>query len=90
MRVRSCGLELGTALGEQGLDFRGGKRAEAMDDGAGADGGQQLPRIFGEQDDSDVCSGGSSRTLRRQLAASFMKAELVKMVKARRASTGGR
>ena len=39
---------------------------------------------------SDVCSGGSSRTLSRLLAASFIKADEVKMVKVRLDSTGGR
>jgi hypothetical protein len=38
----------------------------------------------------EVWSGGSSRTLSRLLAASFMKAEEVKMVKVRLDSTGGR
>ncbi len=37
-----------------------------------------------------VLGGGSSRTLRRLLAASFMNAEVVKRKMARRASTGGR
>ena len=32
---------------------------------------------------SEVCSGGSSSSLRRLLAASFMKADEVKMVKVR-------
>ena len=39
---------------------------------------------------SEVCSGGSSSTLSSELAASFMNADEVKMVKVRRASTGGR
>ena len=39
---------------------------------------------------SEVCGGGSSRTFRRLFAASFMKAEEVKMVKVRLDSTGGR
>ena len=39
---------------------------------------------------SEVCAGGSSSSLSSELAASFMKAEEVKMVKVRRASTGGR
>jgi len=39
---------------------------------------------------SELCSGGSSRTLSRLLAASFMKADEVKMEKERLDSTGGR
>ena len=39
---------------------------------------------------SDVCAGGSSRTFNRLLAASFINAEDVKIVKVRFDSTGGR
>jgi len=39
---------------------------------------------------SEVCSGGSSSTFSSELAASFMKADEVKMVNVRFDSTGGR
>ena len=48
------GLELGAALGEEGLELGGGDGAEAVNDGAGADGGEQLLGVFGEQDEGGV------------------------------------
>ena len=47
-------LELGTALGEQRFEVRGGMRAQAVNDGAGADGGQQFLGVLGEQDEGGV------------------------------------
>ena len=83
------GAVMGTAFGEKFFDLVGGDGAETEDAGARADGGEEFARVFGKQDDGGV-GGGSSRTLRRELAASFMKDALVKMEKARRASAGTR
>ncbi len=47
-------LKLGTALSEQGLEMRCGQSAEAMHDGAGTNGGKQLLRVLGEQDERGV------------------------------------
>lgn len=50
-------LEFRTALGEQRFDFSAGERAEAMNDGAGADGGEHFLRVFSEQDEGSVLRG---------------------------------
>jgi len=47
-------FQLGTAKGEEGFEVRGGEGAEAMHDGAGADGGEQLLGVFGEEDERGV------------------------------------
>jgi hypothetical protein len=72
------GIPIGTKLGEPALDLGGSERAQIEGHGAGANRGQQFSGVFGEQKNV-ANSGGSSRTLSSELAASFMKAELVKM-----------
>ena len=47
-------LELGAAQGEQGFKVGGGECAKAVKDGAGTDGGQQLLRVFSEEDERGV------------------------------------
>lgn len=49
-----AGVQLWPALGEDGFNLRRGQGAEAGDDGAGANGGQQLQRILSEDDERGV------------------------------------
>jgi len=51
------GFEPRTALGEQGFEVRGGDGCEAVQNGAGADGGQQFLGVFGKQDEGGVLGG---------------------------------
>ena len=47
-------FELGSAVGEQRLDLGYRQCSEPVEDGAGADGGQKLLRVLGEQDEREV------------------------------------
>ena len=47
-------LQFGPAVGEHGLNFGGRKRTQPVNDGAGADGGQQFLRVLCQQDERGV------------------------------------
>ena len=47
-------VELGAALGEEGGDLVGGQGSEVRYGAAGADGGEQLAEVLGEEEDVDV------------------------------------
>ena len=76
--ARCRAFQWGRSWASRLLDLGGSERAQVDNHGAGTNGRQQLARIFGQQKNAGEL-GGSSRTLSSELAASFMKAELVKM-----------